>query len=54
MVVAAPILVGGKVACIVAVGDPQGDPIGTDRTELDKLCAALGAALVRIIQNQKL
>lgn len=51
--IAAPILVAGKVASILAVGDPQGDPIGTDRTELEKLCAALGAAFARIITQAK-
>lgn len=51
--VAAPILVAGKVASILAVGDPVGDPIGTDRTELEKLCAALGAAFARIITQAK-
>lgn len=50
---AAPILVGTHVACILAVGDPQGDPIGTDRAELDKLCVALGAAYTRMISSAK-
>ena len=49
--VAAPVLLGGHVAYVLVVGDPQGDPIGTDRAELDKLCAALGAAYGRIVQG---
>ncbi len=51
--IAAPIIVGTKVAAILVVGDPQGDPIGTDRAELDKLCIALGAAYGRVIQDVK-
>ena len=45
--IAAPILIGADVGFVLAVGAPQGDPIGTDRSELDKLCAALGAAYGR-------
>jgi hypothetical protein len=51
--VAAPIIVGDKVAAIFTVGDPQGDPIGTDRAELDKLCTALGAAYARVIASKR-
>lgn len=45
--IAAPILLGADVVFVLAVGAPQGDPIGTDRSELDKLCVALGAAYAR-------
>ncbi len=51
--VAAPIVVGNHVAAVLAVGDPQGDPIGTDRAELEKLCAALGTAYARVIHTSK-
>jgi len=51
--IAAPIIIGAHVICVLAVGDPQGDPIGTDRADLDRLCAALGTTYARVIKSAK-
>ena len=46
---AAPIILGPHVASVLAVGDPQSEPIETSPAELDKLCDALGEAYARLI-----
>ena len=48
---AAPILVGGRVACILCVGDSLGG--GEPGSDLDQLCHALGEAYERALRDKK-
>jgi len=48
---AAPILVAGRVACLIAVGDSLG--ASDEGGDLEKLAEALGAAYTRILRDMK-
>lgn len=49
--VAAPIVVAGRIACLIVVGDPIGH--GDSAGDLDKLAASLGEAYTRIVRDMK-
>jgi hypothetical protein len=49
--VAAPIMVAGRIACVIVVGDPIGH--GDSAGDLDKLASALGTTYTRILRDMK-
>ena len=47
-----PIVVGGRVACVLVVGDATGDPHQA-ATELDRLAEAISLTYTRIVRESK-
>jgi hypothetical protein len=49
--IAAPIIVAGRIACVLAVGEPIGS--GDSAGDLDKIAVALGDSYARILRDMK-